>query len=541
MRMVLVLTAGLLLVACQPPPLPDPQSNVLIISVDTLRADAVGPDRAGSAVTPVLDRLYASGTSFSRTFSPMPRTTPALASLLTGWWTWRHGSREVAEPMDHGTTLAEVLGELGWQTGAVSANLSASARENLDRGFDRFIGYSELEDLYGERLLKDLDDTGHPDAVGWATATTDQALAMAEQLRPDRPFLLWLFYFDPHFIYLPPARFRHEQGECWQLYQYFDRHRELGGQLYTDVGGRTSAALADCRRLYEAEIEYLDSELGRLLDGLAERDLLRNTVIVFTADHGENIGEGGVYFEHGSNVYDSALRVPLVFVGPGIAAARADTSITSLTDVTPTLLSLLGVPQELRPRSDGIDLSPRLLAEAPPAPDSERIVFAESAAAVWHEQVQVLITGRDGHRVCLHDQRYTLCRPGVPGPAELFDHIDDPQLSIDIAAEHPAQVQRLEEDMKRWTVATARERAARSSRFKLVLRPEISGGFKSALFDLEADPLELNDVQHLYPEEVRRLRAALEGWLALQPVPGPSGDPDPETEQRLRALGYAGE
>jgi arylsulfatase A-like enzyme len=129
----------------------------------------------------------------------------------------------------------------------------------------------------------------------------------------------------------------------------------------------------------------------------------------------------------------------------------------------------------------------------------------------------------------------------VPGPAELFDHIDDPQLTMNIAADHPLQVQRLDEAMKRWTVATARERTARSSRFKLVLRPDIDGGFSSALFDIEADPRELSDVQHDYPEEARRLRTALAQWLALHPAPETPGRLDPEVEQRLRALGYAGE
>lgn len=524
-------------------PSPTRGPNLLILSVDTVRADAIGPTAKDKISTPNLDRLYAGGTSFSQAITPMPRTTPALATLLTGLWTWNHASREVGIPMGDVTTLAEVLRREGWQTAAVSANLSASKKQGLHRGFDNFIGAKDLKNIYGGRLLKDLDDIGAENSIGWATATTDQAFRSIEEFSPDQPYFLWLFYFDPHFIYLPPPPFTDVEGTeaCWDLYSHFNTRRHLGGQLFTNVGGLASAALDDCLRLYRAEIEYFDSEVGRLMTGLASRGLLDDTVVVFTVDHGENMGEEGAFFEHGSNVHDSAIRVPLVFSGSGIAGGRMDSSSASLVDVTPTVLSLLGIRDTARPSSDGVDLSIRLRAKSPLPEDSDRVVFAESAAPMWNHEVQLLITGRPGHRVCVNDPPYTLCR-STPSkePNELFDHRIDPGLTNNLFDARPNVVTRLTHVMDRWTVETARQRTARTPRFKLVQRPTINGSFESQLFDLDADPGESVDVKEQFPEVSRRLEGALETWARHKPEIEPTFL-DPTTEQSLRELGYLGD
>ncbi|NJL30094.1 MAG: sulfatase, partial [Thermoanaerobaculia bacterium] len=344
--------------------------NLLILSVDTLRADAIGAAGYQAARTPNIDRLAAEGTYFTTALAPMPRTTPALGSLLTGLWPQRHGSREVGDPIrEEVATLAEIFSQRGFATLAVSANDTAGPKQGLDRGFERFVTYRDLIASHGDHLYRDLTDIP-PDNPGWATVVTDQALALLRATPPEQPFLLWTFFFDPHFLYRPPRPWQDqvEAGRCWELYGYFQEHRQESGQVFSDVGGVATRALEDCRRLYDVEIAYTDAEIGRLLAALAEMGRLEETLVVFVADHGENFGESGLFFEHGDNVHDAGLRVPLIWKGPGMAPGRRDPGVVSLVDVMPTLLEVFGVPGDQRPTSDGVDLAPRLWSRAPPPP-----------------------------------------------------------------------------------------------------------------------------------------------------------------------------
>jgi len=519
------------------------RKNLLIVSVDTLRADALGFAGYEAAQTPNLDRLAAEGTVFTRAIAPIPRTTPALGSLLTGRWPQHHGSREVGDPIVDGvTTLAEVLSRRGYVTLAVSANNAAGPKQELDRGFDRFITYDDLIEIYGDDLYRDLTPIP-PDRKGWATAVTDQALALLGAAPRDEPYFLWLFYFDPHFLYRPPEPWQSgvEAEGCWRLYRYFGEHRKESGQVFADVGGVASEALEDCRRLYDVEITYADAEIGRLIETLRASGRLEDTVIHFVADHGENFGEAGLFFEHGDNVHGAGLQVPFVWSGPGIARGRRDEGVVSLVDTLPTILELLGVPGDERPPVDGIDLSPRLDPSEPQKrPDERRVVFAESATAMWNEAVGRLTTGRTWWRVCINDQRFALCEiPGeAPGEYLLYDHAEDPELSLDVAAEHPEAVERLLEAWRHWPPETARERTARTRRFKLVERPRLDGGYDAELYDLENDPAEAVDVKEEFPKVYGFLSRELADWTATVPGETEERPHDPELEETLRTLGY---
>ena len=171
---ILLAVLALLLTGCSKPP------NLVIISVDTLRADAIARTE-----TPNIDRLAGSGTTFTQAITPMPRTTPALATMLTGLEPGHHGSREVGDPIyEQVTTLAEMLRQQGYTTIAVSAILSAGRGQGLDRGFDHFIGYDDLIEIYDNRIYRDLTDVP-PDQPGWAEALTDQALGLLADADPD--------------------------------------------------------------------------------------------------------------------------------------------------------------------------------------------------------------------------------------------------------------------------------------------------------------------------------------------------------------------
>jgi len=514
--------------------------NILVISVDTLRADALGVTGDATARTPNIDSLAAAGTWFTEAIAPIPRTTPALASLHTGLWPQHHGSRDVGDAIGSVTTLAEILKARGYTTLAVSANASAGPEQGLGRGFDRFVTYGDLVDHYGDGLYRDLT-TVSPDRPGWATVVNEQVLGLVDAAPTQEPFFLWAFYFDPHFHYRPPSPWQDDVAAegCWQLYEYFEARRSQAGQVFSDVYGVASEALEDCRKLYAAEIAYTDHEIGRLLAALEERGRLRNTIIVFLADHGENFGEGGLFFEHGDNAHDAGLKVPLGFAGPGIEEGKRDRGPVSLVDVAPTLLGLLGFEQQAM-GMDGVDLSARLRPGGVPDLDArQRVVFAESATAVWNEAVEHVTTGRTWWRVCINGSPFTLCEipKENPGKYLLYNHVEDPALRHDIAAEHPTVVAALRQAWKGWPHESARQRVARTAGFKLVEFPRLLGGYEAKLFHLPSDPAESVDVRKEHPQVFEYLHTALSRWTADLPALAERQE-NPELEAVLRSLGY---
>ena len=510
--------------------------NLVIISVDTLRADAIAQTE-----TPNIDRLAAAGTTFDDAIAPVPRTTPALASMLTGLEPGRHGSREVGDPMhEEVTTLAEMLRRQGYTTIAVSGNLSAGRRQGLDRGFDHFIGYNDLIEIYDDQIYRDLTDVP-PDRPGWAEALTDQALELLSGADPEKPYFLWLFYFDPHFLYRPPSPWQEQVdgADCWELYEDFSGRHHQAGQVFFNVGGVAERANDACRRLYHAEVAYTDHQIGRVIEALERRGELSSSVVVFTADHGENFGEGNLWFEHGDNAHDAGLSVPLIFTGPKIGIGRRTGQLATLADLPPTLLPLLGLEQPVETDIDGMDLGPWL--RDPSMAATDRVVFAESATPIWNEAVTHVITGRTWGRTCINGPRFALCVDAKhkPGETWLFDHRNDPGLEHDVASDHSEVVAELQEAWRRWPPETARERVARTTRFKLVQRPQLDGSYVAALYDLADDPAESIDVKSSFPDVYRDLEEALDEWASTLP---PLGDRvfDPEVEELLRVLGYAG-
>ena len=511
--------------------------NLLIVSVDTLRADALGYAGWPDAQTPNLDALAASGISFGNAIAPMPRTTPALGSLLTGLWPQHHGSREVGDPiLETVQTLGERLREVGFVTLGVSTNDSAGQHQGLDRGFDRFISYRDQLAHYGDGLYHE-KSPALPQDTGWAAATTESTLGMVDELGLQSngdPYFLWVFYFDPHFLYRPPSPWQEQvqAAGCWDLYAQYQDQIERAGEVFADIGGVATEVLEDCRRLYQAEVAYTDFQIGALIRGLEKRGLLEETLVVFTADHGENFGEGGLFFEHGDNAREAGLRVPLVFSGPGVAVNRTDPTAVSLVDVAPTVLDLLSVP--VGQALDGESLAERVVHESPKVPSADRIVFAESASALWNVARGPLVTGSLGGRVCINGPRWTLCEEQKQ--RTLFDRKVDPTMTNDLFDQHPDEVDRLSPALVRWPAESARERVARTARFKLVQYPRLEGGYRTELYDL-AGPGEGIDVSGQFERVASILEEALEDWAAGIPIET-LRKPNPEREQILRNLGY---
>jgi arylsulfatase A-like enzyme len=507
------LLAGLPLLVAAGCTLSRDRPDVVLISVDTLRTDHLGAYGDAAARTPVFDRLARQGRLFRQATTPFPRTTPALGSLLTGLWPRHHGSLEVGQPMRKAVpTLAMTLRAHGWATLGVSANLLAGRRQRLDRGFERFTDARHLRN----------QDAAH---------VTRRALALVRKISRRRPVMLWAHYVDPHYTYAPPAAPRAE-SECDRLQRAVSAKELPRGIVDSNWDGRSERALASCLALYDGEIAYVDREVGKLLEGLRRAGRLERALVIFTSDHGENFGEAGLFYEHGPSVNDASLRVPLLFMGEGVVPGE-DQGVARLEDVPPTVLEWLGLDPPEGDVLDGVSLADRLRG-APPSGAADAVAFAESGRAFHLRDFRRPLSGPGPDR-CANGERLSFCRFG-DGREGLFDPRADPALEHDIGAAHPADRRRLRDDLERWQARDLRLQAARTPRFKLVVRPQLDGTPRRQLYDLASDPRETRDVADLHPDERDRLTEALARWAEG----GSSRAPELGEKQLelLRRMGY---
>jgi choline-sulfatase len=301
-----------------PPPEPAAARNLVVVTIDTLRADRVGTYGYKAARTAAIDGLARRGALFERAYSVAPITLTAHASLMTGLYPPGHGARHNGIRLDLDVpTLAETLGRAGFATGAFVGAFPLDRRFGLIKGFG----------TYGDRMPRTAG--GAPANERPGQAAVDEALEWLAQNRAGRHFL-WVHLFEPHAPYGTP-------GE--------------GGS----IGER-----------YDAEVTEADRQAGRIFEAAGE-----DTAIVLTADHGEAFGEHGE-IGHSIFVYDTTLRVPLILAGPGIPARRVEAPV-SLVDLAPTVLQWLGLPAM---DVDGIDLMPLIQGAQPQL----RELYAESYA-----------------------------------------------------------------------------------------------------------------------------------------------------------------
>ena len=281
----------------QDPPAP---RGMVIITLDTTRADYLPVYGFMDAEMPHLDRLAREGVVFDQATSVAPLTLPAHCSLFTGLFPPRHGVRDNGDrPLSpQHTTLAETVRAHGFSTGAFVGSVVLDADRGLAQGFDTYEGVVDAQ--VSQRA------PGPPRRRPGDEVVTD-AIRWIEGIGDSR-FFLWAHLYDPHRPYDPPEPFR---------------------SRYTDP--------------YLAEIAFADAQIGRLLEALERRKLLDRTIVVVTADHGESLGDHGER-DHGIFLYESVLRVPLIIRGPGISPRRL-ADVVRLVDVMPTALDLLGVPR----------------------------------------------------------------------------------------------------------------------------------------------------------------------------------------------------
>ena len=298
--------------------------NLVIITVDTLRADHVGAYGNKDAHTPALDRLAHDGVLFTHAYATAPITLTSHASLMTGRYPPGHGARHNGLRIDLKTpTLADKLGEAGFATAAFVAAYPLDRRFGLIKGFQ----------TYGDRLPPARNNRVINERPG--REVVDEALQWLVSHR-DRRFFLWIHLFEPHAPYGDPS----------------------------DTRGLSA------RQRYDREITEADTQAGRLIEELAS--VRNDTVIVVAADHGEAFGEHGE-IGHSIFIYDTTLRVPLIIAGPGVPGARKVDERVALIDIAPTMMAMLGVaPFD----ADGIDIRPVINGATLP----NRELYAESFA-----------------------------------------------------------------------------------------------------------------------------------------------------------------
>jgi len=312
-----------------------PDANILLVTIDTLRADHLGAYGYQPARTPRLDLLAREGVRFDQAISPMPMTLPSHTSLMTGLYPYQHGVRDNADfEIDPDTVLlAESFHDAGYDTGAFVAAYVLHSRWGLSPGFDLYDdnGVHGVEDLSGESRLERRGDEVIAAALPWI------------QRERDTPFFGWVHLYDPHAPYQAP--------DPW--------------------GSRFAA------EPYDGEVAYTDTLIAQLLDGLDTAGLSNNTIVVVTADHGEDLKDHGEQ-GHGLFVYDSTQRVPLFLRLPdGASAGTVVEQQVRLIDVGPTLLALAGL--DIPAGITGASLTTLLEGEGEGRP-----AYAETMYPRWH-------------------------------------------------------------------------------------------------------------------------------------------------------------
>ena len=396
------------LTACTAPQAPRP--NILVLLMDTLRADRLGCYGYGRATSSVVDRLAARGTLFTRCYAPSDYTQASTASLFTGQYPLAHGyvnSDYVLE--DANLTMAEIFGDAGYTTAAFIANGLAGRKYRMDQGF-----YEHFEKNR---------------ASAFELAEAAREFIGRQSAAGDHPFLAYVHFLDvhdPHRIppadfhrLADPATFAFDMQDSLLLETMVMRAWWSAVQNWRDEPGHQGEVaryFEDYSDLYDSSIAYWDEAVGAILKALAENGLDRTTVVVVTSDHGEQLLEHG-FFGHANSGYDAGLHVPLVIFDPREdGSGRRISRPVSLIDVLPTLLAQAGIPAP--EQVQGRSLWPFSRAEFPAGPEDARAIYSEGTFFA-NRPVSTLIQ-------TLQDGRWKLILDRLRDSKELYDLDRDP-------------------------------------------------------------------------------------------------------------------
>lgn len=379
--------------ACgEPAPAQGRPRNLLLITVDTLRADHLGCYGYGRPTSAAIDGLAAEGVVFERAWASSSWTLPTLASLMSSVPSAAHGAIDDKTALNERfETLAEMLAGAGFKTGAIVNHYYLNSRYGLAQGFED----------YDEELVQATRQSSHIAVTSpEVTEKANAWIAARAQEGSEQPWFLWVHYFDPHALYVP--------------------HDGLTDQFADPAPWGASLSNIDC---YDGEIAFTDGSIGELLAGLEEAGFGDDTAVMFVADHGEEFFEHGMR-GHRKNLHRETVQVPLILRVPGIPPGRVTEPVGTL-DVLPTALRLFEL--EPRPELQGRSLLSAMLGERQ---DDERAFLAELRS----DPFQLASLARGRWRL-IHDE--------LTGEVLLFDVERDPGELVDLAEAEPEVRERM--------------------------------------------------------------------------------------------------
>ncbi len=414
--------------------------NLVLITVDALRHDALGCVGSSYASTPNLNALALDGVLFEQAISNGPRTQASFPSIMGSLYPLVAGERR-GLPLE-ATTLAEATSRAGFATAGFNPSNPFLTRETgYDRGFDLFIDFWDVHDRTGSSAKtgtlatakKTIHDTIGRHSLGFLMLMqalllkeggqyltgrfiTDRALAWLQEQKG--PFFLWLHFMDVHFPYQPlPGR------RTWK-----DRLSFVNGMAGLSAG-RPDPAIRALKRLYGDRVDLVDGFIGDIVRGLKDLGLKERTAFIVTADHGEQLGEHGRW-AHGPDLHEELIRVPLILSGPGLAGPRRIDHQVELLGLAPTLLDMLGIPAP--PSFLGSSFAPLAHARSDEGSD---IIFSETmhcGGRMSRSGVPDIFTVSS-----CREAGWKFIQDTEDDGEELFDLSTDPNERTNVVLQHP--------------------------------------------------------------------------------------------------------
>jgi arylsulfatase A-like enzyme len=418
---------------CSKPPAPKPlpkKTDILLITVDTLRPDHLGCYGYHRPTSPRIDSLARQGTVFEQAFTFWPKTRASFVMIHTGRTAAESGyspSRPRLLPFN--ATLASLLKDAGYETAAIVDNANVAASLGYGKGF------ASYEEVWEDKAVKtEIDGT---------KAITRGALRFFQAPHPG-PFFLWLHYVNPHAPYAPPppydAAFLDKEAESGpRLRVVAGFHGGIPRPLF--VPGHRNLAYYVAQ--YDGEIRTVDAEVGEVLDALSGSAFRDRTAVVFASDHGESLGDHDYYFDHGEDLFDPCLRIPLIMRVPGAPGGTRIPSLASTLDFLPTLLSIG-------------DVVP------PPGLAGKSLLGAITRGKATRGGR--LFGENDRGLSATWDERFKLVEVPALAPGQkteaFYDRLSDPQETVDVSLTHPRERDAARGQLEFFLARQNQERAA---------------------------------------------------------------------------------
>jgi choline-sulfatase len=469
-------------------------ANVLIITLDTTRADHLScyaHSGTGYAQTPYLDALAARGTRFEHATAQVPLTLPSHACIFTGTYPEVHGLRDMGGFVltPNHLTLATLAKRAGFQTAAFVSSKAVSRHYGLAQGFDTYDDHMTTRDLEG-RLPGVFPERR-------ASVTTDHALAWLAQ-NGQRKFFLWVHYYDPHDPYDPPEPYKRQYA----------------------------------KDPYSGEIAYMDAQVGRLLDALAQEHLSERTLVLAIGDHGEGLNQHGE-MTHGIFIYDDTLHVPFIMAGPDVPAGKVIATQVRSIDLLPTILEFLKLAPD--PAAQGVSLWPLIQRGQQVIGQGANYSYVETLYPKTYMGWSELRGMRTDH------WKFIL----APKP-ELYDLTRDPGEKENVIQRHPAEADRLQKQI--WEIIgppssnqqLAYVPVSRETKAELESLGYVSGGTpREIVLNMSgADPKDRLDVLRAMQSYERAMKAKAFAQAARTIAAALGDDPGNPTARVFLATAY---